>query len=615
MLGIPQKPIIIRNSMLILLSGALTTLIMFFVLRLWMADMQYVFVGRKGDASLELLGIQNLLETGSRNLSDRLGGVWGQQMYDFPAFDFLNYLIMLFISLFTKNAAVILNVFYLLTYPLAAMTAVFALLELKCSRISALFACQLFPFMSYHFFRNETHLLLSAYYMVPLGLLVVLWYMQGDIPVSFSRRKSFRQNISDNRNFLLSVLFCLMISSTGIYYAYFTCFFLILAIFKNAIDGRKWSRSTTTGVTLLLIIMAGGIANYIPTILYHLAGGERADALVRAGESAEIYGLKIIDLFMPTVGHHVGRIAQLVTAFHNSEPLANENTTVSLGILGSISFALLLIIPVLSFKEISNRKKLLRNTSILAYSGVILATTGGVSALICRLVFSGIRAYNRISVFLFFMALISGVIILDTFFDHNVNSSGDLAEASYDEISRKKTSFFRSRKKWLKILLIPLLILALYDQIPGISTQPYEANKLEDMKAASYFQQIEASVPAGTYIYQLPYVSFPEPSLSYGSGPYSQLAGYLNTKTLRWSYGALGGTQSDVWAKAVSEMPSDQIIAALEEAKYGGIYIDLSNYPDESIKNLSIQLIQLTGTDPIYSQSGQQVFIQLNKAT
>lgn len=533
-------------------------------------------------------------------------------MYDYPSFDALNYLIMLFISFFTKNASAIMNIFYLLTFPLSAMTAMFALLELKCSNSSALFASQLFPFMAYHFFRNETHLLLSAYYMVPLGILVVLWYMQGDISMSISRSKSISKNLFDNRKYLLSVLFCFMISSTGIYYAFFTCFFLFLAIFKKIIDEKGFKRSASLGISLLLVIIAGGIANYFPTILYHLRGGEYADTLARAGESAEIYGLKIIDLFMPTATHHDSRVATLVDLFHSTEPLANENTSVSLGALVSLAFSFLLIIPLFSFKETSHRKKLIRNTSILSYAGIILATTGGISALICRLIFSGIRAYNRIGVFIFFLALVSGTIILDTFFGNTVKDQTD-AETVSPKVRFKKASFiFLKYRKWLQVLLIPLLVLALYDQIPGMSIQPYEANKQQDIAVQAYFRQIEDSVTQGSYIYQLPYVSFPEPAIAYGSGPYSHLAGYLNTTELHWSYGALTGTESDQWARTVSQMPAVEMIAVLEAAGYEGIYVDLSNYPDDGMKNIVSQLAGITNKEPLWSQDKQQAFISIN---
>jgi len=613
-----------NKSFLVILSGALCTLIMIFVMKLWHADINYLFIGSGGDSVLELMGIQNMVETGSRNLSERLGGIGGQQLYDYPSFDSLNYGIMWIFGLFTKNPAAIMNFFFLATFPLAAMTAMFALLELGISRPVSLFTSLLYPFMPYHFLRNQNHLLLVAYYMVPLAILVVLWLMQGESDLSLIRRPSIRESMKANRNFLLSILFCIMISSTGIYYAYFTCFFLLLAIVINIFKVRGWNRNSSTGAIYLLTITAGAFINYIPTIIYHLSGGEKAAELIRPGESAEVYGLKLIDLFMPTIGHQVDYIRYLVTLFHASEPTANENTTVSLGVLGSLGFLLLLILPIIHFRKQTRRVRIMKDTSIMAYAGFILATQGGVSALICRLLFSGIRAYNRIVVFLFFLALISIAIFIDSC----IWGRELVLQKAVPDVKKKRPSvfsrflqnkqvmalgsFIKKRRKWLCIFLVPLLMCALFDQIPNNSVMPYDAYKMQDQATQAYFQKVEASVPQDTYVYQLPFVEFPEPYTSYGTSPYSQLAGYINTKTLRWSYGALGGTSSSDWAQKVSVMPAEEMLAALRDAGYGAIYFDLLNYPDTSLALLKDQLANLTGSTQIVSEDGQKVFIAIN---
>lgn len=616
-----------KKPVLVLLSGLLCSLILVFVMKLWKADINFLFVGIGGDAALETMSIKNLIETGTRNLSDRLGGIGGQKLYDYPVSDFLNFTIMRFFSLFTDNAAAVANLFFLATFPLAAMSAMFALLELRISRSASLFCSLLYPFMAYHFLRNQNHLLLSGYYMAPLGILVVLWLLQGENLLTFRRRNPFRRNLADNPKYFLSLIFCLMISSTGVYYAFFTCFFILLVVVKSIVDEKRWNKTTTASVTMLSTLILGGLLNYLPTFLFHMSGGERGSELIRVGEGAEYYSLRLIDLFMPTMGHHIGRIANLVQKFHNSEPMANENITISLGVMGSIGFALLLFVPILKLQNQSMRARLIKNTSLLAYSGFLLATIGGISALICRLLISGIRAYNRIAVFFFFMGLLAVGVIIDTVI-YGRSTAGEFSQGGTDrsESAASDTSaipprhfltiraaFHRHRSK-LVIFLIPLLFAALFDQIPVNSVFPYAANKKNDQAILTYFAEVEASVPAGTYVYQLPYVIFPEPDVSYGSGPYAQLAGYLNTEDLRWSYGAMRGTGNDLWAKSVAEMPAEEMLAALAAAGYGGIYIDLLNYPDDTLAALKDQIIALTGSTPVVSEDGQRVFISLQKS-
>ena len=601
-----------RTPVLVLLSGILSSLIMFYVMQLWRADLHYVFASGSGDYILERMGIQNLIETGTRNLATRLGGFSGQQLYDYPVSDAFNYGIMKVMSLFTRDSAVIMNLFYLLTFPLAAMTSMLALSKIDISRTMSLFCSLLYPFMGYHFWRNENHLLLSAYYMVPLGILVVLWLMNGEQKMSFSRKKSFRKNVEENRKFLYSVLICLIISSTGVYYAFFMCFFLLFATIKTLFDERRWTKITTAGTVFLLTIAGGSAANFLPSFLYHLSGGERVASMPRAISDAETYGLKLIDLFIPTTGHHLGRFRNLVDLFHNSEPLANENTCVSLGILGSIGFIILLLYPLVAARSATLRQKLLRNLCLLAYAGILLATFGGFSSVVYRYIVHGIRAYNRICVFLFFFALAALAIFADAVIWGTKADTDSIRPV--DALQRKPrynglVRFYKKHRRKLSIFLLPLLLLGLFDQVPVISVYPYESNKQTVQTVEAYFQQLEASVPEGTYVFALPYVAFPEPGVWYGSGPSSQLEGYLSTRTIHWSCAPIRGGREDAWLQSVAAMPAADMLAAVKAAGYHGIYINLLNYPDGTLAALKDELIVLSGSTPLVSSDGQKVFI------
>ena len=187
-----------------------------------------------------------------------------------------------------------------------------------------------------------------------------------------------------------------------------------MALVKQVFAARRWNKSTTTGVLMLTSIAFGVLMNYMPTFFYHWNGGEHAAALLRPKESATVYGLKLIDLFIPQVYERLDFVRDLVTKFHSAEPLSNENVMVSLGIFGSVGFALLMILPVVCFKKNTLRVRLMKNASYFAYTGVLLATIGGVSSMISWFITSSIRAYNRICVFLFFLALISLAVFMET---------------------------------------------------------------------------------------------------------------------------------------------------------------------------------------------------------
>jgi phosphoglycerol transferase len=78
------------------------------------------------------------------------------------------------LTLFTSDHALALNLFYLLTFPLTAVTAFYFLRSLKYSFGPSLLVSLLYTFLPYHFFRRY-HLMMGAYYLVPLMVLVIVW--------------------------------------------------------------------------------------------------------------------------------------------------------------------------------------------------------------------------------------------------------------------------------------------------------------------------------------------------------------------------------------------------------------------------------------------------------
>ena len=610
--GLP--PYHFSKPLVILLSGLLSAVFFVLVTKIWLSNINYLFIGMGKDSVLELMGIQNVLETGTRNEATRLGGVTGQFLYEYPVSDFLNYAIMWVISLFTKNSATIANIFYFLGYPLASMAATWALLELDISKIVSVFAGVLYAFLPYHFMRNQNHLLLSAYFMVPLGALAAFWLMSRKTDFHFTRKASWRENIHRNRRFLLSLLFCLMISSTGLYYAFFACFFLLLAAARLFFADRKLSRSVVSGIVQISVVVMGVLLNYFPTILFGLFGGESGAVLSRPGEGAEIYGLKLFILLLPTVGHRIPAVEAFMNEIHASVPITNENISVSLGFLGAVGLLILLLVPILKYKnQLSDRGESLKTAALFMYGGIFLSIQGGLGAIVCRLFIHGIRAYNRIVVFLFFFALFAVAMLLDLLIfgpEKTWLADKDLSAASLS-IPKAKRRNKQKNRRWFALLLVPLLPLSVYDQTPRLSVQDYAVNMAADQEIQAFFQDVEASVPAGTLVYVLPFTSFPEAPLTYGASPYSQLWGYLNTKTLRWSYGAMVGTSSSNWAEETAALPAKAMLQELKAQGYGAVYIDLLNYPDDSMQKLSDEFIALTGQKAIISRSGQQIFIPI----
>src|SRR5687767_6331660 len=164
----------------------LCALILCFLLKLWRADLRVPF-HYNGDALLHAMFIKGIADNGWYWQNPSLGAPNGLQMYDFPAVDNSAAAVLAFIGLFTDHPFLILNIFYLLTFPLVTISSLYVLRRFKLSYAPALFASLLFTFLPYHFMRGESHLFLSAYYFVPHVVMVLLWVASG----------AFRVNLRD----------------------------------------------------------------------------------------------------------------------------------------------------------------------------------------------------------------------------------------------------------------------------------------------------------------------------------------------------------------------------------------------------------------------------------
>jgi len=158
-------------SVTALMSLALAAIVM----RLDKADLRVPFVPL-GDATYyQSVIIRPLMTQAWYLMNPSIGAPQGLRLYDFPSgTDSLLFAMMKAIVLVTRDTAVALNVFYLLTYPLVAMTMLYAARSLHLRRTTAAAVALLFTFLPYHLIRGEGHVALSAYFMLPIALLVAL---------------------------------------------------------------------------------------------------------------------------------------------------------------------------------------------------------------------------------------------------------------------------------------------------------------------------------------------------------------------------------------------------------------------------------------------------------
>src|SRR5207249_7101548 len=86
------------------------------------------------------------------------------------------------IGLVVPDSILAFNLFFLLTFPITTLIALFVLRRFGLSYGPALVASLLYAFLPYHLLRN-CQLFFAAYYLVPLMVLVIVWLQRDEFLV------------------------------------------------------------------------------------------------------------------------------------------------------------------------------------------------------------------------------------------------------------------------------------------------------------------------------------------------------------------------------------------------------------------------------------------------
>lgn len=521
-----------------------------------------------GDSLLYGIATKGAIEHGWWFHNDALGAPAGLHYEAYPAIENFHLAVIKLISIFSSNYALVLNLFYLLTFPLTAVASFYVFRKLRFSFAASLVVSLLYAFLPYHFFRSY-HLFLAAYYLVPLMVLVILWVCQEE-HFAWKSRKA-----------LFSVVVCVCVGCCGVYYPFFSCFLLMIAGLTAALNRR--SLSLVVPALVLTGLVAGTVAiNHLPTAIYQRTHGSAAMG-ARSAADAEIMGLKITQLVLPIGGHRVAKLAALRYRY-NLGPLVNENDTTSLGAVGSVGF--LFLIGALFYRR--KLPELIERLGFLNIAAFLLATIGGFGVLFALLVSPQIRAYNRIAVFIAFFSMLAVAWLLDGLF---------------------KVMATRGLQLVYYLGLAVILVVGVLDQTSTIFffVPEYEKIKNEYQSDAEFVNRIETSVPQRAMIFQLPYMPFPESPPVHQMLDHENLKAYLHSKTLRWSYGATFGESEDTWQRTVAGQPAPELVNNVRAAGFSGIYINRNGYEDKGAK-LESELTSLLGTPPIVNREGTLAF-------
>ena len=535
------------------------------VIQLWRAHLN-VPISAGGDTSLGLMVVKNIQTTGWFQGTPELGTPLGQDLTAFPVAvgDLWHMITLKVLSTFLSPAATV-NVFFILGFPVIAAVAYGCL---RLLRVSRPFACALgavYALLPYHFLRGESHLFLGSYFAIPVACLLAVWLHSGRLMLWANPSRMPRAAWA-------ALAGAVLLAGTGLYYAAFTIVLLTAAGALASIAARSW-RPLLSGAVLIAVIGTGLALAALPNLLRSGAPASQTAVEGRSYGVTEFYGLKITNLLLPLGSHRIAALAHLRAITADSRiPGEGMETLGILGVIGLAAVLLAVLLPVLHRQ--SGLVRRLQPLGAMAIVALLTGTVAGLNSLLAVFGFADLRAWNRISVLIGFLALAGLGHLLDA------------GRARWGGGALVVRRLFAAGAAGL------VLIVGVYDQTSPAMIPGYAGTTASWDSDEAYFSQVENQLGEGATVFALPYTPFPESPPIVNMADYSHLRGYLHSD-LRWSYGGVKGEESE-WQPIALQ---DGIAAALPKlvmAGFDAIYVNRLGYADAGAK-VEAEIIRLIG--------------------
>jgi len=471
----------------------------------------------------------------------------------------------------------------------------------NCSTAWASVAALAFGLAPYLFAESPHHINCQHVWCIPLFLVVWKWIATEPVIEIGSRR--FWQAIGIG--FL-----------TGLQNPYYTFIFCQLVLLGAAVAAwRSRSRAAllVAGATVGAAAFAFLLGN-LDTITYRMLHGTGGQPVVAQREYRwmDIYGFKLVDLFIPSITHHSATLAKFGLAHRQASVLNDEDGCAYLGIVGAISLLFLVGTTVRALLDGKLPAVPMAAWQVLWI--VLFFNTGGLNSTVAAFTgFTLFRTACRYSV------VILAIVLL---------YAAQRLSAWQRDATRRLPS--DTLQIGLITAAIGLYLLILWDQVPRSPTADQQATIARQVAADRDFAtRMEETLPAKAMVFQLPVMDgSPLP----GIPAYDHTRPYLYSKQLHYSFGAPNGSESEIWQQAVQQqllagavldqkvkqirfLPKS-VATAVDEMRnrgFAAIYVNRNGFPDLG-KGLEQSLQELGySKPPIVSTAGDLVCIPLKK--
>jgi hypothetical protein len=539
-----------------------------------------------GDSTFVTMQLGRLVGPESLRGTDRLGAPFGQSAGWFPSDDQIHFLAVKVLGLFSDSPYTVGAVYFVLGFPAAALTAYWLLRELGARRAPAVMAAVLFSVMPGHQLKFE-HLWLAGYWVVPLGLWVVLRVGRGLPLWAAVRRGAGRRAMVTDLAWNARTLVILVCVAIGdVYYLAFMLILLAVVTVLRRLKGERRFLFGVAGAVATMVVVAG-------VAIASTSRGKSADVItgptpaLRAPAESEKFAGKVMDLILPWYEHRAGPLRFLTTAYNaGSEPSLEHPA------LGFVALAGVVGLLVVVLRRLFGDRGL-RLTPEVGLLGVLTLAAfafyikGGLGSFVAIFVTPQIRTWSRLSLYIGFFGLAAVALWL-----------------THLQV--------RGRRVAALSACGVLLVVGVLDQTSPDAAADYRALSARISATTAFTSELEGKLAPGCRVFQLPVVEFPESPAPGDMEGYDHLVPYLTSTSLRWSHGAMRGTAAGDWQLALPTDDPGALSTDLAAAGFCAVEVDSAGYSSQD--NPTQALASRLGTPLSTSPDGRLTAFDLAAA-
>lgn len=161
-----------------------------------------------------------------------------------------------------------------------------------------------------------------------------------------------------------------------------------------------------------------------------------------------------------------------------------------------------------------------------------------------------------------------------------------------------------------RLAALGLLVVGLWD-----TTSRHQAPNHAELRAnhaawRGFVGRMEAELPPGGMVFQLPAASYPEAGPVHQMPDYAHLACHGYSRALRWSFGTNRNRRWAEWQESVAGLPTPEMVQALAATGFAGVYVDRRGFADSGAAVVA-ELRSLLGPEVAVSDAGRQLLFSL----